>query len=61
MYFLFGLLLRTFEVTVITVVKFLITCLAPVIVKDKEGQRTSAILDIIKKQEAISKYAQCQT
>ena len=59
MYFLFGLLLRTFEVTVITVVKFLITCLAPVTVKDKEGQRTSAILDIKKKQEAISKYVQC--
>ena len=37
-YFYFGLSIRTFEVTIITAVKFLI-CLVSEILKDKKGQR----------------------
>ena len=38
-YSYFGLSIRTFEVTIISIVKFLITCLVSEILKDKKGQR----------------------
>ena len=37
-YFFTGLLIRTFKVTVTSVVNFLITCLVSEILKDKKGK-----------------------
>ena len=41
-YFLIGLSLRTIEITLKSVFKFLIACLAPEIFKDKEISRPSS-------------------
>ena len=56
-YFLFGLSLRTIEITLKSAFKCLIACLAFETFKDKDGQRDkpSAILDIQKIHDVTSR------